>query len=113
MFKAPVLQTWNLEPETWNSQLCCGCHLLRLLFRLLYGADHVERLFRHVVALAFEDLAEALDRVFDLDVFALQTRELLADGERLRKETLDLACTRNGELVVFRKFVEPKDRDDV
>ena len=56
---------------------------------------------------------EALDRVFDLDVLALQTGELLADRERLREETLDLTRTRNGQLVVFRKLVETENGDDV
>src|SRR5213083_1013359 len=46
-------------------------HFLRLFAGLLDGADHVERLFGHVVALAFENFAKAFDRVFRFDVFAL------------------------------------------
>ena len=58
-------------------------HVLRFLTSLLDSADHVERLFRHVVALSFENLAETLDGIGDLDVLALETRELLSDRERL------------------------------
>ena len=41
-------------------------------------ADHVERLLRHVVVLAVEDLLEALDRLRDRHVLARQAGELLA-----------------------------------
>src|SRR5690606_21095895 len=67
----------------------------------------------HVVALAVEYLAEALDRVFDLYVLALEARELLADRERLREEPLDAACTGNGKLVVLAQLVEAENGDDV
>src|SRR5690606_24904326 len=90
-----------------------GRHLLRLVAGLFDRADHIECLFGHVVALAVEYLAEALDRVFDLNILALEARELLADRERLREESLDAACTRNGELVVLAQFVEAENGDDV
>src|SRR5262245_45692951 len=69
--------------------LCRGCHFLRLLAGLFDRADHVERLFGHVVALAFEDLFETLDRVLNLYVLALEASELFTHRKRLREETLD------------------------
>ena len=42
-----------------------------------------------------------------------ETGELLGDEERLRQELLDLTRARDGELVLFRQFVDAEDRDDV
>jgi len=40
------------------------------------GADHVERLLGDIVVLAVDDLSEAFDSVFELDVLAFAAREL-------------------------------------
>ena len=53
--------------------------LLILLCRLDYFIDcasHVESLLRQIVVLAFDDLFEAFDRVFELDVLTLAAGEL-------------------------------------
>src|SRR5688500_16821248 len=93
--------------------LCRRGHLGSLLAGLFNRADHVERLLRHVVAFAVEDFVESLDRIFDLTVLPCQTRELRADEERLREQTLDLTGTGDGQLVVFRQLVETENRDDI
>src|SRR5436305_15072780 len=81
-------------------------HLLRFLSCLVDGADHVKCLLGHVVAVAVKDLFKSFNSVVDLHVLAFETGELLADRKRLRKETLDLAGTRDGELVVLAELVE-------
>ena len=88
-------------------------HLLGFFAGLFDRADHVERLLGHIVAFAFEDLAESFDRIFDLDVLALEAGKLLADEERLREETLDLTGTGNGFLILFAKLVEAENGDNV
>ena len=88
-------------------------HLLGALQHVLDGALHVEGLLRDVVVLAFDDLAEAADRVGDLDVLALDAGELLGHVERLREEALDLAGAGDGELVFFRQLVDTENGDDV
>src|SRR5438045_8456191 len=84
-----------------------------LLFRLFTGlfdcADHVKRLFGHVVTRAFEDFFKAFDRVLNLYILALKTRELLSNRKRLRDETLYLSRTVDGQLVVLAHFVEAAD----
>src|SRR5207253_57175 len=52
---------------------------LALRHRHVDRADHVESLLGQLVVLAVEDLAEALDRVLELDVLAGGARELLGD----------------------------------
>src|ERR1041385_2064467 len=70
-----------------------GLHLFGALEHLLDRALQQERLLRHIVVLAFDDLAEAADRIGDLHVLPLDAGELLGDEERLREEALDLAGT--------------------
>ena len=93
--------------------LCRGLELLRLFERLLDRADHKERLFGHVVVLAFDDLLEPADGVLNLDVLAFQVRELHHDEEGLREEALDLPRPRHRDLVFVRELVNAQDGDDV
>src|SRR6202041_736524 len=88
-------------------------HLLGLLQRFFDRADHVERLLRNIVVLAFDDFLEAANRVFDLDVFAFEAGELRRDEHRLRQEALDLTRASNGALVFVRKFFDAENRNDV
>src|SRR6187399_515370 len=88
-------------------------HLLGRGEDVLDAAGHVERALRDVVVLAVDDLLEALDRVGDRHVLALQAGELLGDEERLREEPLDLAGPGHRQLVVFGQLVDAEDGDDV
>src|SRR5581483_4468033 len=88
-------------------------HLLGLLDRLLDRPDHVEGGLGQVVVLAGDDLLEAGDRVLELDVLARRPRELLGDEVRLREEALDLARSRDDELVLVGQLVHAQDGDDV
>jgi hypothetical protein len=63
--------------------------------------------------LAFDDLFEALDCVFQLHVFPFAPGELRRDVEWLREELLNLARPRHDQLVFVRQFIETEDRDDV
>src|SRR3990172_576613 len=90
-----------------------GGDLLRLLDRLLDGADHVEGLLRQVVVLALHDLLEAADRVGELHVLARVAGEGLGHVEGLREEALALAGARHDELVLLRELVHAEDGDDV
>src|SRR3954466_13540976 len=86
---------------------------LRLLERFLDRADHVERLLGQRVALAVDDHLEALDGVFERNVFARRAGEVLRHGKRLRQEALDLARPGYRELVLGRQLVHAENRDDV
>ena len=63
--------------------------------------------------LAFDDFAEALDGIGQLDVLALEAGELLGHVEGLGEEPLHLAGARHGELVFVGEFVDTQNGDDV
>ena len=94
----------------------CVTPTLRDLLGLFEGfvdrADHVERLFRQVVALAVDDHLEP-----GSFPSAARTcpagREHFSNVERLRQETLDLTRARDRQLVFRRQFVHAQNRDDV
>src|ERR1700681_4714349 len=90
-----------------------GGEALRLLDRLLDGADHIEGRLRQMVVLAVAQALEAADRIGEIDEYARRTGEHLGDMEGLRQEALDLAGARDGDLVLLRQFVHAEDRDDV
>src|SRR5579862_3545057 len=109
----------GVTTETENFGCCAirgslaARQLLAALDRLLDRADHVERLLQQVVVHAVEDLGEAADRVIELHVLPRGARELLGHEVRLREEPLDLAGTRNDELVLVGELVDTEDGDDV
>src|SRR5512139_517202 len=76
-------------------------------------ADHVERLLRETVVLAFQDLLEAADSFADGHVLAGHTGELLRHEHGLREEALNLASAGHGQLVVVGEFIDAQDGDDV
>src|SRR5512146_1760272 len=61
-------------------------HPFGLLEGLVEGADHPQGLLRQVVALAVADLLEGADGLLDLDILALEPRELLGHVEGLGEE---------------------------
>src|SRR5690349_10869576 len=63
--------------------------------------------------LAFSDLAEASNGVFEFYVLAGAARKLLRDVERLREESLNLSRARHNQLIVIRQLVDTENRDDV
>src|SRR6266404_9023016 len=88
-------------------------HLLGLGPGFLDDANHVERLFRQVVMLAFEDLTEAAHGIGDAYILAGNAGKLFGHEVRLREEALDLARPRDGEVVVFAQFFHAENRNDV
>src|SRR6266850_116615 len=94
-----------------------GCrrvfHLVGSLQDFINVALHVKRLLRHVVVLAFDNLAEAAYRVLDLYVASGASGELLGNVERLRQEALHLAGAADGQFVIFAELVNAKDGYDV
>src|SRR5437879_2541713 len=88
----------------------------KLFGALLYVfniALHIESLLGQIVVLAFDHFLKAAYGFRERNVLALTTRELLSHVERLRQQTLDLASTCHSLLVVFRKFVDAEDRNNV
>src|SRR6266478_4058167 len=83
------------------------------LHSLFDCANHVEGLLRQIVVLALNDLAEALDCIFQLYIFAFQAGELRRHKEWLREEPLNLARARNDQLIFVRQFIQTQNRDDV
>src|SRR3990167_1449145 len=90
-----------------------GLHLFRALHDFLDRAAHIEGLLGNLVELAINQHLEALDGFFDLDVAALEPRELLGHEERLTQEALDLARPRHRQLVLFAQLLDAQDGDDV
>src|SRR2546421_2604704 len=90
-----------------------ACYLLRAFAHVFDCALEEEGLFGQVVAFAVNDLAEAANGVFDLDVSAFEARELRGDEEWLREEALNFARPRDDQFVFFRQLVEAEDGDDV
>src|SRR5450830_1618634 len=76
-------------------------------------ANHVERLFRQMIELAAGDHLEALDRIFQRNVFTWRTGKHFSNVERLRQEALHLTRTRNQQLVFRSQFVHTQNRDNV
>src|ERR1700759_5162567 len=92
---------------------CFLFHRLGFLEGFFDAADHVERLFRQMIAFAVDDHLEPTDRVLQRYIFTRRAGEHFGDVERLREETFDLARARHGGFVVFRQFVHAENRDDV
>jgi hypothetical protein len=80
---------------------------------LVDGALHIEGLFGKFVVFAIHNLAEAADRVSQLDVLAGAASELLSDVEGLGKEALEAAGAPNGLFVVVTELVDAENGDDV
>src|SRR5215470_8011003 len=93
--------------------LYASLHLLRFFEHFLNRADHVERLLRNFVVLAFHDFLEAAHGVFDLDVLAFEASELCGHVHRLGKELLDAARAGHGALVFVGELFDAQDGDNV
>ena len=63
--------------------------------------------------LAFDNFAETANRFAERNIFALKTGELLRNRKRLREETLNLACARNGQFVLIGKLIHAHYSNDV
>ena len=86
---------------------------LGFFYGLLDAADHVEGLLRQVVVLAFQDLAEAANRLFARDVLPFQAGEGLGDEHGLAEEALHLSGAGDYQLIFIGKLVDAEDGDDV
>src|SRR5579859_1986533 len=86
---------------------------LGLGHRVVDRAHVPEGLFRQVVVLAVQNLAERAHRLAQRHVDALQTGELLGRDERLAEELFHLARASHQHFVVFRQLVHAQDGDDV
>src|SRR5512143_2891534 len=106
----PGATTISTSPE--NRRLSCvtiskwSVAILRLLLHLLADfdrfvnrADHVERLLRQIVVLAFQNFAEAAHGLAQGHIAAVAAGELRRREERVREETLDLAGATDQKLV--------------
>src|SRR5271165_5438265 len=87
--------------------------LFGFLLHVLDVALKQERLLRQIVVFAFHHFFETSNRVGERNILALQSGELLGDVERLGEEFLDLAGSGHRKFVVFRKFVNSQNRDDI
>src|SRR5437879_4098957 len=81
------LYPFNLFPRPLSLFL----NLLAFLEGCLNRADHVKRLLGQIVVLAFDDLFETFNRVFQFHVLAFAARELRSHVEWLREKLLNLA----------------------
>ena len=86
---------------------------LRRLQHFVDGTFQVKSLFRNVVVFAFDDRFEAFHRVGNLDVTSRRAGKLFGHVERLREESLNLSCPRNGDFLIFAQLVDAENRDDV
>merc|ERR1712100_877358 len=70
-------------------------------------------LLRKMIQLTSQNLVETSDGFIQLHVFAGHTGEDLSHEERLGEELLNFAGTVHDLTVLFREFVQTKNRDDV
>src|SRR3954468_10796911 len=115
MSATPSYRMRSGETSSTCSGIARSAFLKRLLLRehALHATHVEERLLGYLVELAVDQRLEALDRLLDRHVDALEAGEGLPHEERLREEPLDLPGPRHRDLVLFRELVEPEDRDDV
>ena len=66
-----------------------------------------------MIVLAGNDLLEALDGVFQLNVHAWSTGESFGNMERLGEETLDLPCPGDDQFIIFGKLIHTENGDDI
>ena len=76
-------------------------------------ADHVERLFRQMIALASHNHLEAANRFGQAHILAGGTGKHFGDVERLGQKTLDLAGTGHRQLVFRGQLVQAQNRNKV
>src|SRR6266571_2137443 len=91
--------------------MCCHrLTLLLLFFIALYdivdAASHVEVVFADLIVLAFENLLEATNRFLHGNIFTFASSKCYCNGHWLREETLHLASTCDGELILVRQFID-------
>ncbi len=84
-----------------------------MLYDLVDGALHIERLLFLRIMLSFKDLLHRANGLFKCNVFTGCASERFADEERLREELLDLACPVYKSLIFIRKLLDTKDGDDI
>src|SRR4051812_5148923 len=104
-FSGVTMSRWRGTPS--------APQLGRVLADVVDRAGEEERLLRHVVDLALEDLLEARHGVLDRDVLAGAAGEDLGDEERLAHEPLQPPRPADQRLVLGRQLVDAEDRDDV
>lgn len=66
-----------------------------------------------MIELSRRDHLEASYSIFELDICSRSPGELLGHEEWLGEEALDLPCSGDGELVLFRELIHSEDGDDV
>src|SRR5436305_1533205 len=87
--------------------------LLGVLEHVVGAARHEECLLRILVEFAGDQPLERRDRLLELDVLALDARELLRDREGLRHEALKPPRTTHNFLVILGQLIHAENRDDV
>ncbi len=113
-FRMPAVLAYDVR-----ARFACAAAKLLLLrflplgFGLFDDADVHEGVFGQVVPFAVADFFEAADRFGQRRDLARLAGEHFGDQERLRQEPLDAAGALHDELVLFGKFVDAEDRDDV
>lgn len=84
------------------------------LFNDLFDvANHVEGTLGQVIVFTVEDGLETGDGLFERHKLASLTSEHFGNLEGLGKETLDLTCSRHGQLVLFGQLVHTQDGNNI
>src|SRR3989338_359017 len=87
-------------------------YVLRTTY-FFYSAFHIKRLLVLRIMLAFQYFAEAAHGFLERNVFPFCSGKCFSDGEWLRKEALDFACSVYQSFVFFGEFLDTQNRDDV
>src|SRR5712691_11585071 len=95
----PASPRSRVSASSRTSQSLLRCYPLAARHSLFDCADHEEGLLRQVVVFAVHDLAKALDRVFQLDVFTFESSERSGYEEGLGEKLLNLAGPGDDELI--------------
>ena len=102
-----------LKFSIYIQNLSSGSELGGSLLDLLDVTRHIERRLGQTVELAGQDLLETLDGVLKLHETTTTASEHLSDVERLGHETLGLAGTGHGQLVVLGQLIHTKNGNDI
>ena len=102
-----------LKFSIYIQNLSSGSELGGSLLDLLDVTRHIERRLGQTVELAGQDLLETLDGILELHETTTTASEHLSDVERLGHETLGLAGTGHGQLVVLGQLIHTKNGNDI
>ena len=88
-------------------------YLIGLLPGLFYPANHIKCRLRQIIMLPFDDLLEPFNGLCHRHIFTLCPCKSLGHMKWLRQKSLDSSGSGNGQFIIIREFIHPKNSDDI